>query len=159
MKVSVAYRRDGQVGPCVVCGPCWVSSWDDSVDDLPPFVAVNDSKIPKFQKVVDQKLNMKGGSGRIPDRVVSQHLSRLERKFQRCIETAALYSDTYVGGGTIMYKLRIEPSGKVSGVSAKAPAKLLVFGIIPCVRKAIYTHKFPSFDGLSMAVDSSFSVD
>lgn len=128
-------------------------------DELPPFVPVDDSRIPKFKGAVDQNLDMKGGSSRLSDAEINKHLRKLERKFQKCIETAALYSDDYVGGGTISYKFRIENTGKVSGVSAKAPAKLSVFGIIPCVRKAIYTHKFPSFEGLSMAVDSSFSVD
>jgi hypothetical protein len=128
-------------------------------DELPPFVAVDDSNIPQFKGGTDQTIDMKGGSERLKDRVVDQHLRRLENRFQKCLETAARYSDTYVGGGNIKYQFRIEGSGKVSSVTAKAPAKLEVFGIIPCVRKAIYTHKFPSFDGPSMVVESSFRVD
>jgi hypothetical protein len=128
-------------------------------EELPPFQPVDDSGIPKFKRAVDQKLSLKGSGGRLSDGTVNQHLKKLERKFQTCIETAATYSADYVGGGAITYEFRIEPSGKVSSVSAKAPAKLSVFGVIPCVRKAIYTHRFPSFEGLSMAVDSSFRVD
>lgn len=129
------------------------------LDDLPPFVPVDDSRIPQFQRGQDQEIDMKGGSERLKDRVVDQHLRQLESRFQKCIATAAEYSDAYVGGGTIKYEFRIEGSGKVSSVTAKAPAQLEVFGIVPCVRKAVYTHKFPAFDGPSMAVDSSFRVD
>lgn len=128
-------------------------------DELPPFVPVDDSNIPQFKGGTDQTIDMKGGSERLKDRVVDQHLRRLENRFQKCLETAAQYSDDYVGGGTIKYQFRIEGSGKVSSVTAKAPAKLEVFGIIPCVRKAIHTHQFPSFDGPSMVVESSFRVD
>ena len=31
-------------------------------------------------------------------------------------------------------------------------------GIVPCVRKAVYAHKFPIFNGPEAKVSSSFSV-
>ena len=85
-------------------------------------------------------------------------MSRLTGRFQKCIETAAMYSDEELGAGTLSFKLRIGPEGKVEGVSVTAPANLKVFGIVPCSRKAVYDHRFPKFDGPPMGVDFSFDV-
>jgi hypothetical protein len=43
-------------------------------------------------------------------------------------------------------------------VTVKAPAHLRVFGIVPCLRKALFTHRFPSWDGPAAGVDYSFQV-
>ena len=54
---------------------------------------------------------------------------------------------------------RVGGDGKVLSVSASAPAAIRESGAIPCIRKAVYDHRFPSRDGPAMAVDLRFDVD
>lgn len=129
-----------------------------AADDLPPFVAVDDSKIPPYREKKSQVLELDGDGERLSDDVVQAHLRRIEPKFDQCLRTAAMYSDEDLGKGDIDVVLGITSSGKVTGVTAKAPANLRVFGIVPCVRKAVYSHRFPAFEGVDMHVDYSFSV-
>lgn len=122
------------------------------------FVAVDDSNVPRFNPTRDRTIDLDGGSARLSDAVIDRELSKLDKPFQRCIATAAKHSDEDLPGGSIRYELGIAGSGKVTGVNVKAPAKLQVFGIVPCVRKAVYDHRFPSFDGPEMSAKSSFSI-
>jgi hypothetical protein len=43
-------------------------------------------------------------------------------------------------------------------VNVKAPTHLQVFGIVPCLRKAVYDARFPSWDGPPMRVEYRFAV-
>lgn len=146
-------RRKGRRGG----GASADNAGDEAGDDLPPFEPVNDRHIPQFSNkpIV---LDMNAGSERLSDHVVDTHMNRLTPKFQRCITTASTYSDDDIGGGTLTFKIQLKPTGKVAGVSVKGPSNLKVFGIIPCVRKVVYDHKFPSYDGPPMGVDFSFEV-
>ncbi len=131
-------------------------AWDDAEDELPPFVPVNDKHIPQYK---NKTVNLdEYGSERLGDDVVNQHMSRLNGRFQKCIETAAMYSESDLGSGTLSFRIRLKPDGKVDGVSVKAPANLKVFGIVPCARKVVYDHRFPKYDGPPMGVDFSFDV-
>ncbi|TPV96891.1 MAG: hypothetical protein B7733_02395 [Myxococcales bacterium FL481] len=127
-------------------------------DDLPPFVPVNDSRIPRYRAKKAQVLEMDGDGERLSDDVIQAHLRRIEPKFDQCLRTAAMYSDEELGTGDIDVVLGITSTGKVTGVTAKAPPNLRVFGIVPCVRKAVYEHRFPAFQGMDMHVDYSFAV-
>jgi hypothetical protein len=73
------------------------------------------------------------------------------------VTTASRHGE--VGAGSLKFKLRVLPSGKVEGVSVTAPASLRVWGIPACARKAVYQHKFPSYDGMAMAVGFSVDID
>lgn len=128
---------------------------DEAVADLVP---VDDSAVPKYSANRTQVIDMKGGSERLDDVVVNKHLRRLEGNVDACIATAAQHSAEEIKGGDIDIVFSIEPNGKVSGVTAKAPGHLKVLGIVPCVRKAIHSHRFPAFDGPSMGVDYTFSI-
>ena len=64
-----------------------------------------------------------------------------------------------VGRGRLAVKLRLAGTGKVESVSVKAPASLDVWGIVPCARKAVYDHRFPTFDGPSVGVDFAVDID
>ncbi|MBL9100406.1 MAG: hypothetical protein JNL82_05585 [Myxococcales bacterium] len=121
----------------------------------PPFVPVDDSKIPAFSDSEPQVLDLKAGSERLEQRTLDQHFARVTPEIQGCVTTASRYGE--VGSGSLAFKLRILPSGKVEGVNVAAPTSLRVWGIPPCARKAVYQHRFPAFDGPAMAV--SFSVD
>jgi hypothetical protein len=123
----------------------------------PPFVPVDDSRVPAFSNDAPQVLDLKAGSERLDQRTLDQHFARVTPEIQGCVTTASRYGD--VGSGSLNFKLRILPSGKVESVSATAPADLRVWGIVPCARKAVYDHRFPAFDGAAMAVGFSVDID
>ncbi len=136
-------------------GPAEAGEAGEADPALPPFVAVDDRAIPEFRADQAQTLDMKAGSERLSEAVLDQHFARVTPAIQSCVTTASRYGE--VGSGSLKFKLRLLPSGKVEGVSVTAPASLRVWGIVPCARRAVFDHRFPAFDGLAMAV--SFGVD
>lgn len=127
-------------------------------EDLPPFEPMKDSHIPRYDPKATRNLDDSPGSERLSDFEANKQLRRLEPKFNKCIATAAQYSDKDIGSGSITFLIGIKPNGKVSGVNVKAPSNLRVFGIVPCLRNAVYRHRFPTWDGPPMGVDYSFDV-
>lgn len=130
---------------------------DVPAEKLPPFVAVDDRKIPQFSRDTTQTIDLEAGSERPSERVLDQHFAKITPKITECVITASRYGD--VGSGRLAIQLRIQPSGKVESVSVKAPASLAVWGIVPCARKAVYDHRFPGWDGPSVGVDFAVDVD
>jgi len=123
----------------------------------PPYVPVDDSKIPDFSDAEPQVLDLKAGSERLDERTLDQHFARVTPEIQRCVTTASRYGE--IGAGSLRFKLRVLPSGKVESVTITAPASLRVWSIPACARKAVYQHKFPGFDGPAMAVSFSIDID
>jgi hypothetical protein len=122
------------------------------------FRPVDDSHIPKYDPNRVQHIDMSSGTERLPDAKIRAQLRRLEPKFNACIETAAMHSDEEIRPGSVDFVFSIEKTGKVSGVTVEAPPHLRVFGIVPCLRKALASHRFPSYDGPPTGVDYSFGV-
>jgi len=122
------------------------------------FVPVDDSSVPRFNPKAEQSMDMDSGTGRLSDRQVDQELAKLDGTFQGCVKTAAKYADE-LGTGTVKMNFGVDGKGKVTGVNVRAPENLAAWGIVPCVRKAVYGHRFPAFDGPIMRVESSFRVD
>ena len=118
----------------------------------------NDAHVPRFNPNADQSISMSDGSGRLSDAQIDRELGKLDGSFQACVRDAAARVPD-IGSGTVRYSFGIDGKGKVTGVNASAPARLSEAGIIPCVRKAVYGHKFPAFNGPQMKVNSSFAVD
>jgi hypothetical protein len=117
----------------------------------------DDSHVPRFDANEDQTIGMSDGSGRLSDSVIDRELAKLDKQLQACVRDANERVDE-LGTGTVKYSLGVAGSGKVTGVNVSAPDNLDAAGIVPCVRKAVYGHEFPSFDGPTMKVSSSFSV-
>ncbi|NVB41354.1 hypothetical protein G6O69_26185 [Pseudenhygromyxa sp. WMMC2535] len=118
----------------------------------------NDAGIPRFDANADQTISMSDGSGRLSDAQIDRELAKLDSSFQRCVLDAnARVAE--LGKGQVRFKFGVDGKGKVTGVNVNAPSNLSEAGIVPCVRKAVYGHKFPAFDGPVMKVSSSFSVD
>jgi hypothetical protein len=117
----------------------------------------DDSRVPRFDAKADQTIGAADGSERLSDGVVDRELAKLDKTFQGCVRAANERVDE-LGVGKVEYEFGIAGSGKVTGVSARAPKNLSDAGLVPCVRKAVYGHKFPSFDGPQMRVSSSFTV-
>lgn len=118
----------------------------------------NDAKVPRFDPNKDQSISMSDGSGRLSDAQIDRELAKLDSAFQACVRDAAARVPD-ISSGTVRYSFGVDGKGKVTGVNASAPAKLTDAGIIPCVRKSVYGHKFPAFNGPEMKVSSSFTVD
>lgn len=131
---------------------------DKATADGDAFTPVDDSDVHEYDGNKTQVMDLKVGTERLDDELVRSHLRRLEPKFNGCIETAAQHSEAEIRGGEVDFTFSITGGGKVDGVSVKAPAHLRVFGIVPCLRKALASYKFPSFDGATMGVDYSFTV-
>jgi len=131
----------------------------DAADEAapPPFVAVDDRKIPEFSAAAPQTLDMKAGSERLSEAVLDQHFARVNPAIEACVATASRHGE--VGAGSLKFKLRILPDGKVEAVSVSAPASLRVWGIVPCARKAVFEHRFPAFDGPAIAVNFAVDID
>ncbi len=117
----------------------------------------DDSKVPRFDPNEDQTIGMSDGTGRLSDATIDRELGKLDKAFQACVRDANERVDE-LGTGTVKYSFGIAGTGKVTGVNASAPANLKDAGIVPCVRKVVYGHKFPAFDGPKMKASSSFSV-
>ncbi|MEM7156463.1 MAG: hypothetical protein AAF799_26665 [Myxococcota bacterium] len=115
-----------------------------------------DGHIPRYR--ADRTESIGEGSERLSDRRVRQELGKAEPAFNRCLERASEVTDAALAG-TVSFKLGIEPSGKVWGVNASLPKSWNVPGLKACFRKAVYAHRFPSWDGPSMGVDYHFQVD
>lgn len=116
-----------------------------------------DGAVPRFDPNKDQAIGAADGSERLSDAVIDRELAKLDTQFQGCIRDANERVDE-LGTGRVKYGFGVAGSGKVTGVNASAPANLLAGGIVPCVRKVVYGHRFPAFNGPEMAVSSSFSV-
>jgi hypothetical protein len=118
----------------------------------------DDSHVPRYDANADQSISMADGTGRLSDAAVDRELAKLDKPFQACVRDAAARVEA-LGSGTVRYSFGVDGRGKVTGVTASAPTNLQDAGIVPCVRVAVYGHDFPAFDGPTMKVSSSFSVD
>jgi len=119
---------------------------------------VDDSRVPRYNPKRLQQIGMADGTERLSDFAVKNHMKRLEPKFNKCIERAALSTDETIRG-TVAFTIGVEPTGKVWGVSVKAPAVLKETGVVACVRVAVHKSRFPQWDGPAMGVDYEFGVD
>lgn len=126
---------------------------------LPPFEPVDDRHVPRYDPNETQQIGPGSGSERIPDHTIREHLRQLEPAFNACIARAAEYSPTELPPGEVDFEFGIRPTGKLAGVNVKAPKALQAFGIVPCLRVALFRHRFPSYDGPTTGVTYSFRVE
>jgi hypothetical protein len=126
-----------------------------AVDDAP---LDDDSSVPAHDRNAEQVIDMKAGSERLPDETVRSEMRELEPAFDRCI-AAAVGRGAEVPPGKVDFAFAVEPNGKVGGVTVRAPAEIVDAGVIPCLRKALHGHRFPSWDGPRADVDYAFKVE
>ena len=120
-------------------------------------MAVDDSRVPQFSNAEPQALDMKAGTERLSESELDRHFAKVTPQIQRCVTTASAYGE--IGAGSLKFKLRVLPSGKVESVSLTAPASLRVWGIPSCARRAVYDHRFPAYDGAAMGVTFGVDID
>jgi hypothetical protein len=116
---------------------------------------ISDREIPRYDPKADVEVG--DGSERPDDGAVKSQLRALEPDFDRCIADAIAAGVT-VGNGRVEFEFGLTPSGRVAGVNAKAPAAIKDSGVVPCLRKVIYDHRFPKYDGPPIPVDYSFEI-
>lgn len=129
---------------------------DGESDAAATYQPVSDRHIPAYDAKATTVLG-DAGSERLDDSIVRKELRELEPGFDRCIADAVAGGVT-VGNGRVDFVFGLTASGKVDGVNAKAPAAIRDAGIVPCLRKVIFDHRFPRYDGPPMGVDYSFEV-
>lgn len=145
-----------------VSAPPPVDNWgicDQDRSSLPPFVAVDDSKIPQYDPDATIVLDMNAGSERLRDDQLNAEMRKIEHEINACLNTAACYNGGRVGGGEISFRFRLLGSGKVQSVTVEAPPDLSVHGIVPCTRKVIADHVFPKFNGQHMVVKYAIELE
>lgn len=130
------------------------SDTDDG--ELPDDPRFDDSAVPTYR--APKTIDMKAGSERLDDHEIRQSLSKLEPKLNGCIEGAAARTDEEIGSGSVDFEIGIDPSGKVTGITARAPDNLRAGDLVKCLRKTIAAHRFRSYDGPPMGVDYTFDV-
>jgi hypothetical protein len=117
---------------------------------------VSDRHIPAYDAKATTVLG-DAGSERLDDATVRRELRGLEPAFDRCIADAVT-AGVSVGSGRVDFVFGLTASGKVDGVTAKAPAAIRESGVVSCLRKVIHDHRFPRYDGPPMGVDYSFEI-
>lgn len=132
---------------------------DTEVEDAsgaPPLV--DDSKVPQFNAKATTDMGEGMGSERLTDTTVDREIKKLTPKFSKCVQDGALRVDD-IGTGRLRMEFRVKPNGKVASVTVKGPSVMKEAGVIACVRKRVYDHRFPAWDGAAMNADASFDVD
>jgi len=121
------------------------------------YVPVDDARIPRHDATATRTLDPNAGSERLDDAIVRSHLRKLEPAFDRCIADAAAAGVT-VPSGRVEFDFGVQATGKVSGVTARAPAGIQSTGVVSCLRKVVFDHRFPAFDGPMMDVEYAFEI-
>lgn len=119
---------------------------------------VNDKHIPAFDANAMRVFKDSDGSGRLDEFEIDQSLAALDEDFGQCIEHADARAEGQLKNGRVDFSFGVNGKGKVIGVNASAPSHLKRYGIVPCVRKAVYGQRFRAFDGPDARVSSSFEV-
>lgn len=127
---------------------------------LPPFRPVNTKKIPNFNPKRTRAQSFSGGSERVDDYELKQYIEhQLMDELESCLMLAACYHGGPLGEGEVDFTFRMLPSGKVAEVSASATGEYSKYGVAGCVRKIIYEHEFPKYDGEPKGVDYTLMLD
>lgn len=116
---------------------------------------VSDKHIPAYDATKTTVLGE--GGERLDDATVRKELRELEPAFDRCIADATAAGVT-IPSGRVDFVFGLTPTGKIDGVNAKAAAPIRDTGIVSCLRKVIFDHRFPRYEGPPMGVDYSFEI-
>lgn len=134
-----------------------VTSWGECTherSELPKkFVAVDDSAIPLYDVDRPRTLDWSEGEEQLAEHVLNAHMREIEYGINECLDIAACYSGGSLKGGRIDMVFSLSgKTGRVDAVTVTAPPALQVYGIVPCVRKAVADHEFPRYSGPPMTI-------
>ncbi|WAS91762.1 hypothetical protein [Nannocystis punicea] len=140
-----------------------ITSWGECTherDELPKkFHAVDDSEIPQFDIERPRVLDWSEGEEQLNEQVLSAHMREVEYGINECLGIAACYNGGSLKGGRLdMVVSLLGKTGRVDAVTVTASKHLQVFGIVPCVRKAVFDHEFPRYNGPQMTVKYNIEI-
>ena len=141
-----------------------ITSWGECYQDrseLPKkFKPVDDKSIPQFDPNAARAVDMNGtgGDATLDESLLNANMREVEYAINECLATAACYQGSGLPNGRIEFQFRLRGTGKIESVTVAAPTGLSVFGVVPCSRKAIADHVFPTFDGPPMTVRYSIEI-
>lgn len=107
--------------------------------------------------VVDADRTVNEASGPLGGSVLLSEVRKLNEQLQACVRDASEHVDE-LGSGMVDYSFAIAGSGKVTSVDVSTPEHLKAAGLEACVRKVVYAHQFPRFDGPEMTISAKFSL-
>jgi hypothetical protein len=135
----------------------WGECWEDR-NQLPKFKAVDDKKIPQYDPNVARRLDMNSGEEQLSEPVLMSNMRDVEYEINKCLSLAACYQGQSLPSGQIDFQFRLGGDGKVESITVTAPTGLSIFGVVPCARKAVFDHQFPTFDGPGMTVNYNIVI-
>jgi hypothetical protein len=140
-----------------------ITSWGECTherSELPKkHVAVDDSAIPQYDIERPRVLDWSEGEEQLNEQVLSAHMREVEYGINECLSIAACYSGGGLKGGRLdMVVSLLGKTGRVDAVTVTASRGLQVFGIVPCVRKAVADHEFPRYNGPQMTVKYNIEI-
>ncbi|MBZ5710181.1 hypothetical protein [Nannocystis pusilla] len=140
-----------------------ITSWGECTherDELPKkHVPVDDTAIPQYDIERPRVLDWSEGEDQLNEQVLSAHMREVEYGINECLAIAACYNGGSLRGGRLdMIIGLVGKTGRVDAVTVTASRDLQVFGIVPCVRKAVADHQFPSYNGPPMTVKYNIEI-
>lgn len=95
----------------------------------------------------DLDLGGSGGEARLSPAQIDRGIDQVFNGIQRCL---VLVPPGAPATGKVVVGMRIAPSGKVTGVNLKGPNDIIKGDSGACIRRAVKSIDFPSFDGPEM---------
>lgn len=140
-----------------------ITSWGECTMDrnqLPKkHVPVNDKDIPQYDPNRTRTLDWSEGDEQLNEPVLMANMRDIEYAINECLAVAACYSGGSLKGGRLDLVISLSgKTGKADAVTVSAPPDLQVFGIIPCVRRAVADHQFPTYSGPPMTVKYNIEI-
>ncbi|PCC71757.1 hypothetical protein SAMN02745121_03109 [Nannocystis exedens] len=140
-----------------------ITSWGECTLDrnqLPKkFVPVDDKSIPQYDPNRTRTLDWSAGDEQLNEPVLNANMREVEYAINECLAVAACYNGGSLKGGRIDLIISlVGKTGRADAVSVTAGPDLQVFGIVPCVRKAIANHQFPTYNGPPMTVKYNIEI-
>lgn len=140
-----------------------ITSWGECIHDrnqLPKkFVPVDDKAIPQFDPNRTRVMDWNAGEEQLNEAVLNANMREVEYAINECLGIAACYNGGSLKGGRLDFMISlVGKTGKAEAVSVTAGSDLQVFGIVPCVRKAIADHQFPTYNGPPMTVKYNIEI-
>lgn len=134
-----------------------VTSWGECTLDrnqLPKkHVPVNDKDIPQYDPNRARTLDWSEGDEQLNEPVLMSNMRDIEYAINECLAVAACYNNASLPGGRLDLVISLSgKTGKADAVTITAPPALQIYGIVPCVRRAVADHQFPTYSGPPMTI-------
>lgn len=134
-----------------------ITSWGECTLDrnqLPKkHVPVNDKDIPQWDPNRARTLDWSEGDEQLNEPVLMSNMRDIEYGINECLAVAACYNGGSLKGGRLDMVISLSgKTGKADAVTVTAPPDLQIYGIVPCVRRAVADHQFPTYSGPPMTI-------